>query len=136
MVWFGKLVLDIVGFADHVEPHLAGPERIPVAGLLGELDPIVGQNGLDAMRHGFQQVSEEIPGCAPLSLADQLISGPVSRFKDWHRVATRLDRNIKTFMATIAIEPLSHDGSNESKPVVSVTRIARAARSTPAMRPG
>jgi transposase len=24
------------------------------------------------------------------------------RFKDWHRVATRFDRNIKTFMATIA----------------------------------
>ena len=26
------------------------------------------------------------------------------RFKDWRRVATRFDRNIKTFMATIAIE--------------------------------
>ena len=25
------------------------------------------------------------------------------RFKDWRRVATRFDRNIKTFMATIAI---------------------------------
>jgi transposase len=25
------------------------------------------------------------------------------RFKDWRRVATRYDRNIKTFMATIAI---------------------------------
>ena len=26
-----------------------------------------------------------------------------SRLKDWRRVATRFDRNIKTFMATIAI---------------------------------
>lgn len=25
------------------------------------------------------------------------------RFKDWRRLATRFDRNIKTFMATIAI---------------------------------
>jgi len=25
------------------------------------------------------------------------------RFKDWRRVATRFDRNVKTFMATIAI---------------------------------
>jgi transposase len=25
------------------------------------------------------------------------------RFKDWRRVATRFDRNIKTFMATVAI---------------------------------
>ncbi|HEX7695316.1 MAG TPA: IS5/IS1182 family transposase, partial [Sphingomonas sp.] len=25
------------------------------------------------------------------------------RFKDWRRVAMRFDRNIKTFMATIAI---------------------------------
>jgi transposase len=25
------------------------------------------------------------------------------RFKDWRRVATRFDRNIKTFIATIAI---------------------------------
>ena len=25
------------------------------------------------------------------------------RFKDWRRIATRYDRNIKTFMATIAI---------------------------------
>jgi len=25
------------------------------------------------------------------------------RFKDWRRVATRFDRSIKTFMATIAI---------------------------------
>jgi len=25
------------------------------------------------------------------------------RFKDWRRVATRFDRNINTFMATIAI---------------------------------
>ena len=36
------------------------------------------------------------------------------RFKDWRRVATRFDRNIKTFMATIAIQPPSSGRSNES----------------------
>jgi transposase len=32
-----------------------------------------------------------------------LIERMFCRFKDWRRVATRYDRNIKTFMATIAI---------------------------------
>jgi transposase len=32
-----------------------------------------------------------------------LIERMFCRFKDWRRVATRFDRNIKTFMATIVI---------------------------------
>ena len=35
-----------------------------------------------------------------------VIERMVCRFKDWRRVATRFDRNIKTFMATIAIAAL------------------------------
>ena len=32
-----------------------------------------------------------------------IVESMFCRFKDWRRVATRFDRNIKTFMATIAI---------------------------------
>ncbi len=72
MVRFGEPVLDIVCLIDHVEAHLAGPAGVPVAGLLGELDAIVGQDRVDAIRHGFQQVFKELPCCAPVSLVDQL----------------------------------------------------------------
>lgn len=33
----------------------------------------------------------------------RIIAPALCRFKDWRRVATRFDHNIKTFMATIAI---------------------------------
>jgi len=42
MVRLGEPVLDVVGLADHVEAHLTGPGGVPVAGLLGELDTVVG----------------------------------------------------------------------------------------------
>lgn len=72
MVRFGEPVLDVVRVADHVEAHLARPGGVPVAGLLGELDAIVGQDRVDTVRHGFQQVLKELPRCAPVSLVDQL----------------------------------------------------------------
>ena len=72
MVRFGEPVLDIVCLADHVEAHFAGPCGVAVAGLLGELDAIVGQDRVDAIRHGLQQVFEELPCRPPVSLVDQL----------------------------------------------------------------
>lgn len=59
VVRFGEPVFDVVGLADHVEAHLTGPGGVPVAGLLGELDAVVGEDGVNAVRHGFQQVLEE-----------------------------------------------------------------------------
>ena len=38
------------------------------------------------------------------------------RFKDWRRIATRFDRNLKNFMAAIALARSSSGGYNESGP--------------------
>ncbi|MBN8816034.1 MAG: transposase domain-containing protein [Sphingomonas sp.] len=45
---------------------------VSVTGLLGELNAIVRQNGVDAVGYGFQQVLEELPSCSPVSLVDEL----------------------------------------------------------------
>jgi hypothetical protein len=62
-------MLDAVCLADHVE---ARPSGVAVTRLLGELNAIVGQDRVDAVRHGFQQVFEELPSCPSVSLVDQL----------------------------------------------------------------
>ena len=72
MVRFREPVLDAICLADHVEAHLTRPSRVAVAGLLGELNAIVGQDRLDSVRHGFQQVFEKLPRCSSISLVDQL----------------------------------------------------------------
>ena len=78
MVRFGKPVLDVVRLADHVEAHLARPGGVPVARLLSELDPVVGQDRVDAVGYGFQQVFEELPRRPPVSLVDQLGDGELA----------------------------------------------------------
>jgi hypothetical protein len=42
MVRLSKPVLNVIGFAYHVEPHLARLGSVAVAQLLGELDAVVG----------------------------------------------------------------------------------------------
>jgi transposase len=39
---------------------------------LGELDAVVGQDRVDAVGYGFEQMLEELPGRSPVSLVDQL----------------------------------------------------------------
>ena len=39
---------------------------------VGELDAVIGQDRVGAVRHGFQQVFEELPCRSPASLVDQL----------------------------------------------------------------
>ena len=82
MVGFGEPVLDVVCLADHVEAHLTRAGGVAVAGLLGELDAIVGQDRVDAVGHGFQQVFEELPRGAPVSLVDQLGDRELARTVD------------------------------------------------------
>ena len=72
VVRLGEPVLDVVCLADHVETHLARPGGVTVARLLSELDAIVGQDRVDAVRHGFEEVLQELPGCPSVSLVDQL----------------------------------------------------------------
>lgn len=54
MVWFGQPVFDPVGLADHVEAHWPRMDCVAVPGLLGKLNAIVGANGVDLVRHGFE----------------------------------------------------------------------------------
>ncbi len=44
MVGFCQTVFDPMGFADHVEAHWTRPRRIAIAGLVSELDAVIGQN--------------------------------------------------------------------------------------------
>lgn len=78
MVRLGQPVLYAVGVADHVEAHLTREGGVAVAGLLGELDAVVRQDGVDLVRHGPQQVLQELPGGSPVGLVDQLGDGELA----------------------------------------------------------
>jgi len=86
MVRLGKPVLDVIGFADHAEAHLARPGGVAAARLLGELDApfdfaqdrIVSQDRVDAVEHGFQQKLEELSSRPPVSLVDELRDGELA----------------------------------------------------------
>src|SRR4028118_122170 len=65
MIWLREPMLDAVSFADHVEAARARKDGIPVPGLLGELDAIVGQKRVDAVRHDGEQFFEELAGRRP-----------------------------------------------------------------------
>lgn len=71
VVRLGEAVFDVVCLADHVEAHLTRESGVTIARLIGELDAIVSQDRVDPVRHCFQQVFEELPRRAPISLVDQ-----------------------------------------------------------------
>ena len=47
VVWLCEAVLDIVGLADHVEAHGPGRDGAAISRLLGELNAVVGEDGVD-----------------------------------------------------------------------------------------
>ena len=59
VVGFYEAMFDVVRLADHVEAHLTRPSGVSVARLLGELNAVIGQDCVDAVRHGLEQVFEE-----------------------------------------------------------------------------
>lgn len=62
MTGFRQTVFDPMRFADHVEAHGTRPRRIAITGLVSELDPIIGQNGMDPVRNDAREMFEEFPG--------------------------------------------------------------------------
>ncbi len=56
------MVHDPVGFADDVEAPSSGIDGVAVPGLLGELDAVVDQDGVDLVRHSLKHVLRELPG--------------------------------------------------------------------------
>ena len=61
VIGLGQPVLDAIGLTDHVEAHWPGIDCVAVPGLLGELDAIFGQYGVDLVGHGFEQALQELP---------------------------------------------------------------------------
>lgn len=58
MIGFRQTMFDPVGFADHFEAHGTRPRCISITRLLSELDPIVGQDGMDPARDDAQEMFE------------------------------------------------------------------------------
>ena len=56
MIWLGQAVLSFICLTDHVEPHLRRICSVPVAGLFGNLDAIVSEDRMDAIRGNLEQV--------------------------------------------------------------------------------
>jgi hypothetical protein len=75
MVWICQAVLDPICVADHVEAHRPGIDSVPVARLLGELDAIVRENGVDLLGHGFEHVLQDLPDCLSISHFNELGDG-------------------------------------------------------------
>ena len=65
-------MLDPVGPTDHVEAHRSGIDGAPVARLLGELDAIIGENGVDLIGQGFDHALQKLPGGLSVSRSNEL----------------------------------------------------------------
>lgn len=69
VVRLGQSMLDTVGLTDDVEAHWPGIDGVPVSGLLGELNAIIGQYGVDLKGHSFENVLQELPGRLSIAVA-------------------------------------------------------------------
>jgi hypothetical protein len=61
VVWLGQAVLDPIYLVDHVAAHPPRIFSVPVAGLLGEPDAVIGQDRVNAIGDGLEQMFEELP---------------------------------------------------------------------------
>ena len=85
VVRLGQTVLDPVCLTDHVKTHLPRPRGIPISGLLGELDAVIGQDRMDPVGHDFHKVLQELPGSPSIRFFNQLndgkFAGPVNGYE-------------------------------------------------------
>jgi hypothetical protein len=79
-------MLDPVGLTDHVEAHLPRTRGVAIAGLLGELDAVIGQDRMNAIRDGLEQMFEELPGglaiCLVHEFGDCKLADPVNAHEE------------------------------------------------------
>jgi hypothetical protein len=79
MVGLGQVVPYPVGFADHVETHWPGIDGVAVPGLIGELDAVIGENGVDPIGYGFQKMLEELSGHLSVRRCNELSDSEFGR---------------------------------------------------------
>ena len=72
MVRLRQAVFNPIGLANHVKAHWPRIDGIAVPRLLGELNAVVRENGMDLIWHGFEHVLQELPSSAPVSFFDEL----------------------------------------------------------------
>ena len=77
-------MLDPDGFADYVKTHWPGIDGVAVPELLGELDAVIVENGVDPIGHGFQQMLEELPGRLSVGCFNELSDGEFGRAVNAH----------------------------------------------------
>ena len=84
-----------IGIANHVEAHGPGIGRIPVARRLCELDAIIGEDRVDAIRHSPEQVFKERPRGLAIGLLDKLsdgvLAGPINAYEEIELALDSLD---------------------------------------------
>jgi hypothetical protein len=86
-----QTMLDAVIVADPVEDVLEG---ISVAGPVGELDAIIGQDGMNGVRHGRDQIAQELSGIHLTGFGIEFCEGelgcPVNRYEEIELALGRL----------------------------------------------
>lgn len=88
MVWLGQPMLETVGPADRIEPHLAERHAVSVSKLPCELDAVVhcaagyfprgGENGVDLVRHSLKQVFKDFRSSLAIGCLDALDHGELT----------------------------------------------------------
>lgn len=86
VVWLGEPMLDVVCPADLVEAVdvVQGGRAATVLGQLGELDAVVGQDDVQAVRTGLDECLQESAGHGSISAFVQLGKGVFGRPVDGH----------------------------------------------------
>ena len=86
MLDFGQPVFDAILITTHVEHmrHVPGRRTIGVTRREGELDAVVGEHGVDPVRHRRDQGDEECRGRGSAGLLYQLYEGEFARAINGH----------------------------------------------------
>lgn len=71
-------MLDPVVLGNHVEAHWPGTGRVPIAGLISELNAIIGRDRVDATGQDAQKVLKEFPSHLPVGLVGELGDGELA----------------------------------------------------------
>jgi hypothetical protein len=79
-----QAALDPIGSVGHAETHWPEVDGVTDAGLLGDLDAVIG-GAVDPIGHAFQQMLEEIPGRRSVSRYNELSYGEFSRSVNFYK---------------------------------------------------